>query len=59
MTKGIDRIRETGNRMKKKIHVLYAEDNPQDADMTQAHFQREASEFELEIVRAGQRCLNT
>lgn len=32
------------------ISVLYAEDNPADADLTRAHFAREAPDFSFEIV---------
>jgi diguanylate cyclase (GGDEF)-like protein/PAS domain S-box-containing protein len=39
------------------IHLLYAEDNAQDADLTRAHFEREAIDIRLEIVATGARCL--
>ena len=39
------------------IKVLYAEDNPQDADQTLSHFAERAPEFEIEIVDTGQGCL--
>lgn len=37
--------------MKDKIRVLYAEDDPRDADLTQTHFQLEAPEFEVEGIK--------
>ena len=43
--------------MEHKIRLLYAEDNTQDADLTRAHFESEAPEFELEIVQSGEQCL--
>ena len=43
--------------MNNKIRVLYAEDDPRDADLTQTHFQLEAPDFEIEIVDTGQECL--
>ena len=39
------------------IRVLYAEDGTQDAELTRAHFEREAPDFHLEIVASGARCL--
>ncbi len=39
------------------IRLLYAEDNPQDADLTQAHFAEFAPEFELLVVGTGAACL--
>jgi PAS domain S-box-containing protein len=39
------------------IRVLYAEDNPQDADRTRMHFSINAPEFEFEIVDTGRECL--
>lgn len=39
------------------IRLLYVEDNPQDADLTRAHFQRVAPDFYLEIVASGSACL--
>lgn len=39
------------------IHLLYAEDNAQDADLTRAHFEREATDIRFEIVATGARCL--
>ena len=39
------------------LRVLYAEDNPQDADLTRNHFQIHAPEFALEIAATGQACL--
>jgi PAS domain S-box-containing protein len=43
--------------MKPTIRLLYAEDNPQDADLTQAHFAEFAPEFELMVVGTGAACL--
>ena len=40
------------------FRVLYAEDNPADADLTQVHFASAAPDFELEIVRTGEACLD-
>ena len=39
------------------IRVLYAEDNPADADLTATHFASAAPEFAIEIVRTGEACL--
>ena len=39
-------------------HLLYAEDNPQDADLTRTYFEQEAPDFHLEIVDTGTYCLN-
>ena len=39
------------------IRLLYAEDNPQDADLTRAHFENHAPDFTLEIARTGEECL--
>lgn len=39
------------------LRLLYAEDNPQDADLTQAHFARAAPDFRLDVVESGARCL--
>ncbi|HVU25629.1 MAG TPA: response regulator [Opitutus sp.] len=36
--------------MRPVLHVLYAEDNPVDADLIRSHFARSAPEFGLEIV---------
>jgi len=44
--------------MSPTIRVLYAEDNLLDADLTRAHFSKRAPDFELEIVRSGQACLD-
>jgi two-component system, cell cycle sensor histidine kinase and response regulator CckA len=41
-----------------RYRVLYAEDNPHDADLTRAHFAREAQDWDLEIVGNGQACLD-
>ena len=43
--------------MKPTLRLLYAEDNPQDADMTRACFAEHAPEFELQIVSTGAACL--
>ena len=43
--------------MSDPIHLLYAEDNPQDADLTRLHFEQAAADFQLEIVESGARCL--
>ena len=43
--------------MKPPIRVLYAEDNPQDADLARAHFEQEAPDFALEVVASGEACL--
>jgi PAS domain S-box-containing protein len=42
---------------KSQIRLLYAEDNPQDADLTRAHFASTAPDFEIEIVDSGEKCL--
>lgn len=39
------------------IHLLYTEDNPQDADLTRVHFEREAPDFKIEVVGTGVDCL--
>jgi signal transduction histidine kinase len=39
------------------LRVLYAEDNPADADLTKTHFELNAPDFELEVVNTGERCL--
>ena len=39
------------------MRLLYAEDNPIDADLTRAHLADHAPEVELEIVGNGQQCL--
>ena len=39
------------------IRLLYAEDNPQDADLTRAHFEQTAPEFHIEFVVSGKECL--
>ena len=40
-----------------RVRVLYAEDDLFDADLTKAHFEAAAPEFELELVRTGKDCL--
>gem|GEM_PF-926134 len=39
------------------IRLLYAEDNPLDADLTRSHFSEHARDFDLEIVETGRMCL--
>lgn len=39
------------------LHFLYAEDNPQDADLTRQHFALTAPDIQLEIVASGASCL--
>jgi two-component system cell cycle sensor histidine kinase/response regulator CckA len=36
------------------IRILYAEDNPQDADLTRDHFAQHAPDFDIEMVDNGQ-----
>lgn len=43
--------------MNDPLHLLYAEDNPQDADLTRSHLEREAPDLRLEIVETGALCL--
>lgn len=43
--------------MNQVIRILYAEDNPQDADLTRGHFSLCAPEFQIENVATGQACL--
>ena len=43
--------------MKPTLRLLYAEDNPQDVDLTRACFAERAPEFELQIVATGAACL--
>src|SRR4029453_615839 len=43
--------------MTETFRVLYAEDNALDADLTRAHFQQNAPDFEIEVVDRGDRCL--
>ncbi|MFZ2540483.1 MAG: PAS domain S-box protein [Gallionella sp.] len=43
--------------MSDTLHVLYAEDNAQDADLTRAHFAREAPDIQLDIAGTGASCL--
>ena len=44
--------------MDQKVRVLYAEDNPADADLTKAHFALNAPDIELELVDTGRKCLD-
>ena len=39
------------------IHLLYTEDNFQDADLTRVHFETAATDFQIEIVGTGAACL--
>tara|TARA_R110001592_G_scaffold91754_1_gene268203 strand:+ start:12639 stop:15632 length:2994 start_codon:yes stop_codon:yes gene_type:complete len=39
------------------IHLLYIEDNLQDADLTRMHFELEATDFQIEVVGTGEDCL--
>ncbi len=39
------------------IRLLYAEDSAADADLTQAHFARNASDISVEVVATGRRCV--
>lgn len=39
------------------LRVLYAEDDPADADLTAIYFEQSAPEFELEIASTGRTCL--
>ncbi len=43
--------------MKERLHVLYAEDDSCDADLTKTHLELEAPQIELEVVDTGRRCL--
>jgi signal transduction histidine kinase len=43
--------------MNPTIRILYAEDNPLDADLTRARFAEQAPDFELQIVATGAACL--
>lgn len=43
--------------MNATIRILYAEDNPQDAELTRSYFAEHAPDFEIEIVETGQACL--
>jgi PAS domain S-box-containing protein len=43
--------------MKRRLRLLYAEDSPQDADLTRAAFAEQAPEFEIVIAGTGQACL--
>jgi len=43
--------------MNATIRVLYAEDDPRDADLTRSHFAEYAPEFGIEVVGTGQSCL--
>jgi signal transduction histidine kinase/CheY-like chemotaxis protein len=43
--------------MKPTFRVLYAEDNPLDADLTRHHFAGNATDFGLEVTETGEDCL--
>jgi PAS domain S-box-containing protein len=43
--------------MSADLRVLYAEDDPVDADLTKRHFACEAPDIVLEIVHSGEQCL--
>ncbi len=43
--------------MKDTLRILYAEDNPQDADLTRSHFAEFAPHLELHIAGTGKECL--
>lgn len=45
------------NDMNSKIRLLYAEDNPQDVDLTVAHFEHVCANFIIETVSTGSDCL--
>src|SRR5512145_1838668 len=38
-------------------HILYAEDNLLDSELTRSHFSEHAPDFEIEIVGSGKECL--
>jgi signal transduction histidine kinase len=40
------------------IRLLYAEDNPSDADLTRQHFTTHGADFDLHIVTSGRACLD-
>jgi PAS domain S-box-containing protein len=46
-----------GQPANRRIRLLYAEDDPQDADLAQAHFAEVAPDFEIKVVGTGQACL--
>jgi len=43
--------------MSNMIHLLYTEDNLQDADLTQMHFEEATTDFQIEVVGTGAECL--
>ncbi len=43
--------------METTLKLLYAEDNPQDADLTRSHFARVAPNLHLEIAESGSHCI--
>lgn len=48
---------ESSKNMSDPILLLYAEDNPQDADLTCMHFERVTRDFRIEIAQTGAACL--
>lgn len=42
--------------MNSTFRLLYAEDNPQDADLTREHFAHEARDFTIDVVDTGAAC---
>ena len=43
--------------MTDRLSVLYAEDDPADADLTRAHFDAAAPDIDLEVVGTGAKCV--
>ena len=43
--------------MPQVLHVLYAEDNPVDADLTRSYFERNAPDFAIQIVHRAEKFL--
>ncbi|MBI1786772.1 MAG: response regulator [Acidobacteria bacterium] len=43
--------------MEPLLQVLYAEDDPHDADLTRVHFELEAPGLQLDVVETGAKCL--
>lgn len=44
--------------MSAALHILYAEDNALDADLTRTHFLDHASDIHIDVVETGQACLD-
>ncbi len=44
--------------MDDRVRVLYAEDNPTDADLTKAHFALHAPDIAIDLVDTGRECLS-